>query len=119
MKWPASEGGGSVKNGAALDDAARSILAGSQWGGDLVLPVSACGLLAGRRRSTTSPAELPPRCVAFPAGQVGMISSDIHAIDVIDDVQQRHERHEPPSAFGEYAILLGHRAPLCNRATTV
>jgi hypothetical protein len=38
MKWPASEGGGSVKNGAALDDAARSILAGSQWGGDLVLP---------------------------------------------------------------------------------
>jgi hypothetical protein len=30
-----------VKNGAALDDAARSILAGSQWGGDLVLPVGA------------------------------------------------------------------------------
>jgi hypothetical protein len=40
MKWPASEGGGSVKNGAALDDAARSILAGSECG-DLVLPVGA------------------------------------------------------------------------------
>jgi hypothetical protein len=30
MTWPASEGGGSVKNGVALDDMATSILAGSQ-----------------------------------------------------------------------------------------
>jgi hypothetical protein len=30
--------------------------------------------LAGRRHSTISPAELPPRCVAFPAGQARMIS---------------------------------------------
>jgi hypothetical protein len=38
----ASEERGSVKNrGAALDDAATSILAGSQWGDDLVLSVGA------------------------------------------------------------------------------
>ena len=64
-----------MKNGAALDDAATSILAGSLSGAAISYCRSAHGgLLAGRRHSTTSPAELPPRCVAFPAGQVDMIS---------------------------------------------
>jgi hypothetical protein len=28
-------------------------------------------------------------------------------------------RHEPPGAFGEHAILLGHHPPLSNQATTI
>jgi hypothetical protein len=89
MKWPASEGGGSVKNGAALD-AARSILAGSQWGGDLVLPVGAwwppsgatafyhiaCRTPAAVRGPATHEAAADRMKKKAPASKLGLWSAD-------------------------------------------
>ncbi len=37
--------------------------------------------------------------------------TDIHAVDAIEEINQRHERDEPPGAFGEDLVLLRHRSP--------
>lgn len=66
-----------MKNrGAAVDDAATSILAGSQWGGDLVLSVGAWWPAGGAAAFYHITCRTPAAALAFPVGQVGMISSD-------------------------------------------